>query len=204
MNCYTYAKKKCNKCHKYHKHSTIMSSYHQEEKAIVSEITTLDPAQGPSSGGNPIIINGCNLMYTEKVSINTINVPFTMLSNNKLQIIAPPSINTRVQILVYFKNGSYDSKLYTYIESPIITSLNPSAGPMTGSNTIIITGTGLSSTISIYFGTIPTFNFIVISDYVVQTVVPNLFAKTSILIHVVTSGGSSNILTYSLIPPPII
>lgn len=181
-----------------------------KEIITVSGIINLDPSQGPITGGNSIIINGYNLIYTSFVTMDGISVPFTLISNNQLQIIAIPFETTKIkgsqtiQISVHFKNGSTDSKPYTYINLPSIISLNPSSGPITGSNIITITGTNLSYTKSINFNNIPTYNFIVISDSIIQVVVPNLTGQLNVLVHVRTTSGSSNNLPYNLIPQPII
>lgn len=174
---------------------------------ITSGIISLTPSNGPFSGGNSIIINGYNLIQTSSVTMNSTVVPFTILSNNQIIINALPSLaqtTNTVNITVSFNNGSSDSLLYTYLSPSSITSLTPSSGPITGSNIITITGTGLSSTSSIYFNTVPTYNFVVTSDSSIQVAVPNLTGQSDILVHVVTSVGSSNSLPYALVPPPII
>lgn len=175
------------------------------EVIVTSGIISLNPSQGPSIGSNPIVINGFNLLQTSSVTMNGITIPFTLLSNNQLQIVASPqTTNQLVQITAYFHNGSSESLSYTYINNASITILSPSSGPMTGGNIISIAGTGLSSTRSVYFNNIITFNFVIYSDTNIQVSVPNLTGQSNILVHVTTATGSSNDLSYQLVPPPII
>lgn len=156
-------------------------------------------------GGNAIIINGFNLIFTASVSMGGINVPFTTISNNQIQIIAlPQTVSPTVEITVQFKNGSSESLPYTYISGSTITSLNPQRGPTTGVNIITIIGTGLAFTTSVYFNNIVTFNFVVTSDTTIQVAVPNLTGQSDIQVHIITKGGPSNNLPYGLIPRPII
>lgn len=175
------------------------------EVIVVSGIISLSPSQGSTAGGNPIIINGFNLIFTTSVNIGGINIPFTLLSNNQLQVIAVPrSANQTVQITVQFQNGTSESLPYTYVNTSNITSLNPLSGPITGNNIITITGIGLASTTSVYFNNIATFSFVVLSDTTLNVAVPNLTGQSNVLVHVVTLSGPSNNLPYTLIPPPII
>jgi hypothetical protein len=173
-----------------------------------SGIISLCPTQGVSAGGNIIIINGYNLINTQSISMNDINVPFNILSNTQIKITAiPKHCNQVVNITVKFQSGSYqysESLEYTYINNAIITTLTPAYGPITGSNIITITGKGLTYTEFIYFNNVITCNFVVLSDSNLQVVVPNLTGESNILIHIATSTGISNELSYDLIPPPLI
>lgn len=171
---------------------------------VPSGITFLTPIQGPTIGGNSIIINGYNLIYTKYVTVGIVNVSFTILSNNEIQIVLPANPAQIVNINVQFQNDSSESLPYTYIDNASITSLNPSSGPMAGSNIITITGSGLSSTVSVYFNNIITYSFVVTSDSTLQVAVPNVTNQSNIQVHVVTAAGVSNTLSYTIVPPPII
>ena len=150
------------------------------EVIITSGIISLNPSQGPTTGNNPIVINGFNLLQTSSITMGGIVVPFTLLSNNQIQIIAlSQTTNQSTQITAYFNNGSSESLHYTYINISSITELNPSFGPIIGGNIISITGMGLSSTRSVYFNNIITFNFVIYSDTNIQVSVPNLTLTTS-------------------------
>lgn len=191
-----------------HKHDRKceLKCEHKSEQSDSGGIIFLEPIQGSPNGGNLIIINGYNLIYTASVTMGGISVPFSILSNNKIQIIAQPQLQSQsVPIMVYFRNGLSETLLYTYVSDPIITILNPSIGPITGNNIITILGSGLALTKSVYFGSIPTFNFVVTSNTTIQVVVPNLTGQANMLeVRVEVSSGSSNKLMYTLIPPPMI
>ena len=198
---------KCQSRHSQQPHIVVPPMNHTPPPEIitVSGIISLNPGRGPSIGGNYIIINGFNLIYTTAVIIEGAGVPFSILSNSQIQIIAPPmSSNYDVDITVQFRNGCSESLPYTYVNGPNIISLNPWSGPITGGNIITITGTGLTHTISVKFNDTVTFNFVVTSDSTIQVVVPNLTGQSNILVRVVTSSSTSNNLSYTLIPAPII
>ncbi len=168
-----------------------------------SNITSLTPSQGPSSGGNIIIINGYNLIFTKTVIMGGNSIPFVLLSNTQLQIIAPSGTSS-TDITVQFRNGSFGTLQYTYFDNVNITSLNPNSGPITGGNIITITGSNLSGTYSVYFNNIVTYNFVVISDSIINVAVPNLSNESNVQISVRTCNSSSNTLPYTLIPKPMI
>ena len=194
----------CNSRHATQSH-IVVPPCSPREIITSSGIISLLPSQGPSTGTNPIIINGYNLIFVTSVNMGRINVPFTILSNNQIQIIAlPQTTSSTVQITVNFKNDSSESLPYTYVSGTTIAALTPSSGPIIGSNIITITGTGLAFTTSVYFNNIITFNFVITSDSTIQVAVPNLTGQSNILVHVVAGGITSNNLPYSLIPPPII
>lgn len=203
----------CDKCsygrfpNRPHQPSIIIPPCPPPDVIVTSGIISLNPSQGPLSGGNTIIINGYNLIHTKNVSIGGTNVSFILLSNNQLQIIAPPNSTGGkkiVNVTVQFQNGYSESLPYAYVDGPTIGSLTPSSGPITGSNIITITGINLASTVSVYFNNIITYNFVVISDTTLHVAVPNLTGESNVSVHVVSSIGSTNNLPYNLISPPII
>lgn len=168
-----------------------------------SSLTFLQPSCGPSSGGNQIIINGVNLIYTSSVMMGTTPVPFTILSNTQVSITAIPQILTpSILIKVRFVNSQIDSLPYLYVVTPNIISLTPSAGPISGGNILTINGSGLSATQTVHFGTITTYTFTVISDSTLSVVVPPLLG--SVEVNVTTNGGTSNSLLYTVLLPPVI
>ena len=172
---------------------------------VNSGIISLNPDQGPITAGNLIIINGFNLVRTLSVTMNNIPIPFKLLSNNQLEITAlSEHVIKAVNITVIFHGGYSESLLYTYTDNIYIISLDPASGPITGSNIITINGNNISSAVSIYFNEIITYNFIVLSDTSLQVAVPNLTGQHNVLIYLITGNGSSNSLSYDLIPPPII
>ena len=200
--------KKSNHCHKCHGHKSNQCRSSQCKHCtpkLHGSITSLVPNSGPSSGNNFILINGYDLIFTTNVMMNNINIPFTILSNTQIQIIAIPQTGpSTVNITVKFKNDYYESLPYNYSLSPIITSLNPSSGPTTGNNIISIIGSNLFHTKIIYFNNISTFSFYVVSDTQLQVAVPNLTGNNDINVHVESKNGSSNSLPYELILPPMI
>lgn len=91
--------------------------------------------------------------------------------------------------------GSADDLTYTYLPSPNINNVTPSAGPTTGGSLVTITGNGLTHTDTVTFDGIPA-SFSVISDTTISTIAPPHPANPGITIDVTTPCGQSS-WTYS-------
>ncbi len=57
--------------------------------------------------------------------------------------------------------------------SPTVTSVTPNTGPLTGGNTVTITGTGFTGATSVTFGGVAATSFTVVNDTTITSVVPS-------------------------------
>ncbi|MGK3111550.1 IPT/TIG domain-containing protein, partial [Streptomyces mordarskii] len=71
-------------------------------------------------------------------------------------------------------NGTSNPLPYTYtpVPAPTLTNLNPTNGPTAGGNTITITGTNLTGTTQILFGTNPATTFTINSPTQITATAP--------------------------------
>jgi adhesin/invasin len=96
--------------------------------------------------------------------------------------------------------------LTTYAFTPTLTSLSSTSGPLTGGQTITITGTNLLGASAVDFGSIPATSVTVVSPTQLTAVVPAHVAQ-SVDVTVVTPGGTTAIVPadqYTFIAPPAI
>ncbi len=110
----------------------------------VPALTTLVPNAGPVTGGTTVVITGTNLTGATAVNFGaTPASSFTVNSATQITAVAPAGTGT-VQVTVTTPGGTSNGLPYTYIPVPAITTVVPSVGPVSGGNTVVITGTGLT------------------------------------------------------------
>lgn len=81
--------------------------------------------------------------------------------------------------------------IYTYVDSPTVTTLSPTVGPTSGGTNVTITGTDLQSTSNVTFdGTIAP--FAVINNSTVSAITPP-GTVGAVDVVVATSGGSATV-----------
>lgn len=86
----------------------------------------------------------------------------------------------------------------TYTAAPIVLSVQPNVGPVTGGNTVLITGGNFTGTTSVLFGT-QSASFVVLSDTQIQAIVPAASGATTVSITVTTGAGSGTGASYSYV-----
>jgi hypothetical protein len=157
---------------------------------------------GPETGGNTVTITGTG--YTGATSVNfgaTPAISFTVVSDTEITATAPAGAGT-VLLTVTTIGGTSNGVAYTYVPAPAITAIVPSAGPVTGDNTVTITGTGFTWAASVHFGAAPATSFTVVSDTQIIAVAPA--GTGTVSTTVTTAGGTSNGISYTYIPAPVI
>ncbi|MFK4184523.1 beta strand repeat-containing protein [Streptomyces sparsogenes] len=164
-------------------------------------LTSLNPTSGPTSGGNAVVITGTGFTGATQVLFGTTPAPsFTVNSPTQITATAPAGSGS-VPVKVTTPGGSSNTLTYTYVSGPAITSLSPSSGPQAGGNTVVITGTNLSTTTSVHFGTTAV-AFNVLSNTQVSVAAPP--GTGAVNVNVTTPGGTSNNLTYTYSPIPTV
>jgi hypothetical protein len=99
--------------------------------------------------------------------------------------------------------------------APVVTSVNPNAGPPSGGTSVTITGSGFTGATSVRFGGQPATNIVVVSDTSITAKTPAAQEQGQVAIAVTTPGGtgaSTPIFNYTgvfpafipILPPPLI
>ncbi|WP_280343313.1 IPT/TIG domain-containing protein, partial [Nocardia abscessus] len=166
---------------------------------IVPTITSISPTAGPASGGNSVTITGTNFTGPLTVRFGSTATIFTVNSPTQITATAPAGSGT-VQVTVTGSGGTSNGVSYTYAGVPSLTSINPNSGPVTGGTTVVLTGTGLSTTSAVSFGGTPATSFTVNSNTQVTAVAPA--GTGTVQVTVTTAGGTSNGLSYTYVAVP--
>ncbi|WP_405361708.1 beta strand repeat-containing protein [Kitasatospora sp. NBC_00085] len=165
-------------------------------------LTSLSPDQGPVSGGTTVTLTGANLLGASAVSFGgTPATSFTVVSATQITATAPAGTGT-AQVTATTAGGTSNALPYGYVAAPTLTGLVPSQGPVSGGTTVTLTGTNLTSTTGVVFGTTPVAFTVVSSTQVTAGAPPGSAGPVSVT--VTTAGGTSNSLTYTRVEPPSI
>ena len=150
-------------------------------------VTSLSVRQGPPTGGTQILVVGtkffgapnttCPLSTVQFGGINVLTCQFQTPAS--ILVTSPPHVSGPVHVI--FNNGADGSPavpdaLFTYQGAPVITGLNPSFGPQTGGNTVVISGSnfimgGFGPTSVLFGGNAAP--FIVINDNRITATAPS-------------------------------
>ncbi|MFE3884826.1 IPT/TIG domain-containing protein [Streptomyces lydicus] len=172
--------------------------------ASVPVLTSVTPSSGPAAGGTTVTLTGTGLATTSAVRFGaTAATSFTVVSDTHVTAVAPAGTGT-VQVTVTTPGGTSNGVSYTYSVAPSLTGISPSQGPTSGGNTVTITGTNLTGTTAVTFGTTPATSFTVLSPTQISAVVPAATAGP-VDITVTTPGGTSTLQSaYFYVSTPVL
>lgn len=158
----------------------------------------------PSSGiaGASVTISGTNFIATpanNTVKFNGTAAVVTAATSTSLTVTVPAGGATG-SVSVTNSNGTVNGPVFTYLNAPVITSINPVAGP--AGTSITITGTGFDATAT---NNTVKFNGVLaaVTSATVTSIVTTAPATgTTGNITVATSAGTSNGILFTYIAGP--
>jgi hypothetical protein len=149
----------------------------------------LNPNSGTYLGGNRITVTGTGFSTGCPTNIYFNGVAGTLctwIDVNSFSVVVPPSVPSppiTVDVIAVTGLGASPptaESRYTYTGGPIITSVTPQSGPVSGGTPIVILGSGFKSNnvpaTNVLFGgspPVPALSFIVISDSEIRAVTPS-------------------------------
>ncbi|MFF2493331.1 IPT/TIG domain-containing protein [Agromyces sp. NPDC058064] len=165
-------------------------------------LAALDPEAGPVAGGTPVTITGTDLAGATTVSVDGVPVTFTQASDTEIEFTTPPHVVGEVDVVVVTPGGPSNALPFTYVDVPVLTALDPDAGPVAGGTPVTITGTDLGGAelVTIDGESVP---FTQVSDTEIEFTTP-AHAAGEVGVVVTTPGGPSNALPFTYVPVPAI
>src|SRR4029077_918173 len=125
-------------------------------------VTSVSPAAGPTAGGNTVFINGTNFVPASgctpggcSAKFGTVSASVSFVSTTQLKAVVPPHAVGTVDVTVTNPGGTSATSSadhYPYDARPTVSSLNPTAGPSPGGNTVTINGANFLSGAGVKFG----------------------------------------------------
>ncbi|WP_052441702.1 IPT/TIG domain-containing protein [Streptacidiphilus anmyonensis] len=155
------------------------------------------PQQGPTTGGNTVLLAGTGLTGATQVMFGTTAATaFTVLFDGAISATVPAGTGA-VLVTVITGGGTSNPATYTYQEAlpPTILALVPPIGLAVGGIPVLIAGSHLSGAIAVNFGTAPATNFTVLGDGAITAVSPP--GSGTVQVTVVTGAGTSNGAAYT-------
>jgi hypothetical protein len=134
---------------------------------VAPTLTSVSPAEGPSSGGTTVTLTGSGFRAGMQVSVG--GTPAAVVSINpagtSMTATTPAHAAGLVGVSVMTPGGSDTlANSFTYVAPPTLASVNPADGPAAGGTTVTITGTGLTGTTDVTFDGVPCTGLVVVSD----------------------------------------
>ena len=181
-------------------------------------VNALSPNRGPASGsvwlyvfGSGFTGNGGTPPPTPTVTFGATPASSVFVYNDSsLAAFAPSgSVAAPVHVTVTTTAGPSTpsaADLFTYFATPVpaISTVSPTGGPAGGGTTVYISGSGLTGTTQVSFGT-HTAPWSVINDGLIRATSPSGTAGTSVDVIVTTPGGTAtapSAFAYSGAAPP--
>ncbi len=164
---------------------------------VVPSVAALAPASGPSSGGTVVTITGTGFSTTPGATTVMFGAtPATNVSCTSItQCQATSPAGTAVVSVRVTVSGQTSADTaaddFTYV-APTVTALNPASGPAGGGTTVMITGTGFSTTpgaTTVMFGAVAATNVTCVSTTQCQAISP---AGTGVVNVSVTVAGQTS------------
>ncbi len=156
-------------------------------------VTSISPSAGPTGGGTSIVITGTGFSGTTAVTFGaTAATGFTVNSATQITATSPAGSAGTVDVRVTTSGGTSATSAadqFTYVASPTVTSISPTAGPAGGGTSVTITGTNFSGSTAVTFGATAATGFTVNSATQITATSPA--GTGTVDVRVTTSGGTS-------------
>ena len=128
------------------------------------QVTSISPNTGATTGGTSVTITGSGLTGASMVDFGAVAATgFAVISDTSVTATSPAGTGT-VNITVQTPSGTSatsSADQFTYKAPPTVSHVSPSSGPSSGGTSVTITGTDLSATMSVDFGSAGAAGFVV-------------------------------------------
>ncbi|WP_030059794.1 IPT/TIG domain-containing protein [Streptomyces novaecaesareae] len=157
-------------------------------------VTGLNVTMGPTSGGNTVTLFGSGLALTSAVHFGSAAATdITVISDSQITVTTPGGTGT-VLVTATTPGGTSTVGLgnayYVYVAPPVINSLGPAQGSVSGGNDVLIRGSNLTYTDAVSFGIAPASFAAVADTMVVATSPAGAVGPATVTVH--SPGGTSN------------
>lgn len=176
-------------------------------------VTSLSPTVGTDSGGTRVNVRGTGftrfLGGTLRAFVDGVEATIftSTITDSDFDIITPahaagPPVHVTVQNWRGDTSAATSADLFTYVETPSITSISPNNGPVAGGTTVTITGSNFTGATSVKFGTVNAASFTVNSDTSITATSPAWVSGTlPVPVTVTGPAGTSPGFTFTYYRP---
>lgn len=144
-------------------------------------VSGASPAKGPTCGGTVVTITGEGFKTGAAVAFGSSrSSAVTVASSTQINAMSPAGSSGTVPITVTDPDAQSASlpSGFTYTSGPVVSSISPNSGPVTGGTTVKILGSGFQTGASVTFGGIAANSVTLVSSTEIQAVSPVSSAGT--------------------------
>jgi hypothetical protein len=177
--------------------------------ALPPAVTAISPTSGPGGGGTTVTITGTNLTGATSVDFGlSPALSYAVNSSTSITATAPAGLGA-VDLTVTTPGGTSLTSfadVFSYEASPTVTGVSPASGPEEGGTTVTITGTNLTGTYLVAFGSWTASSFHVNSPTSLTAVVPSQAVGT-VDVWVANGVGASAMTAadhFTYLPRPVV
>ncbi len=158
-------------------------------------VTGVSPSSGPAGGGTGVTISGSSLASVTAVSFgNSPAASFQILSSSAIWATSPALYPGVVDVTVtspYGTSATSTADHFTAIPAPVVSSVSPASGPITGGTAVTLHGSGFTGASQVSFGAAAATSYTVASDTEIDVTSPPSNTAGTVYVQVVTPGGTS-------------
>jgi len=168
----------------------------------VPTVTSVTPADGPTTGGTAVVITGSGFTGASSVSFGGTSVVPTVDSDTQISVSSPQGTGV-VNVTVVAPGGTSavtPASQFTYTAppaAPTVTGIDPAKGPDTGGTSVTISGTGFTGATGVSFGGTSATAFTVVSDTQITATSPASATDGPADVTVTTPAGTSAPVRFS-------
>ena len=174
--------------------STTGSSAEEFTYLPLPAITSVTPADGPTSGGTVVTITGTGFTNASAVMFGqTPAAAWTVVKDTEITATTAAAGAGTVDVAVTTSDGPSEPDpvdKFSYEPQPTVTGITPAAGPLAGGRSVTITGTGFTAGSTVAFGAHPASDVSVLSATQISATSPAGSLGT-VDVTVTTPGGTS-------------
>ncbi|HSU73843.1 MAG TPA: IPT/TIG domain-containing protein [Terrabacter sp.] len=170
----------------------------------------LSAVAGPTRGGTAVDLSGTGVGTTTKVLFGTTAVTsITKVSTTRVRVLTPAHAAGIVNVRVTTPSGTSplsSRSTFAFDAVPAVSSLSVRSATTTGGSVLTVTGSNLSRTSAVLFGTTGGTGLVRVSATQVRVTVP-AHAAGAVDVRVVTPGGTSpvtSVARFSYVAPPVV
>lgn len=159
-------------------------------------ISTISPIAGGS--GTVVSLTGYNFTNASAVKFGAVNAAsFNVVSPTSATAVVGSGASGSVSITT--PGGTISASHFTFVPSPVISSISPASNGK--DSTVTIIGTNFNNVSSVKFGGVNAASYTVVNS---TTINAKLGTGASGNITVTTTGGTASFSGFTFIPPPVI
>jgi hypothetical protein len=169
-------------------------------------ITDISPSSGINTGGTSVTITGTNFTGATSVTFGGVAATSLNIVNSTTISCITPAVYSdgAVGIIVTTGGGpSGEFSSFTYITSPVISSISPSSGGISGGTNVTITGINFTGATSVSFDGLSATSLSIVNSTTITCITPARTTAGAVGIIITTEGGSSGAFSsFTYITPP--